>query len=324
MKYPNFLQKYNTIGVCAPSAGVGDKLDDYNKSLDILKKQGYKIVETASVRNNNQRSTTSKKRGEEFNSLVSNNKIDSIIFAAGGDYMLEMLPYANFELVKNNPKWMMGYSDPTNILFVVTTMLDIATLYGYNACSYEQDNTLAQRINLEYLKGNLKVQHNYHKYRDHFHGHQKYDLPVKWVANKDDIDIKGRCIGGCFDVIEKLIGSKFDHVNKFINRYKDDGIVWYFDVFAMSSYNFYLSLLQMKNAGYFKYCKGVLIGRVAFSNIENKKLDYIKAAKKALGNIPTICEMDIGHVEPRMTMINGAIINVKYKENKGSISFKLR
>ena len=150
-----------------------------------------------------------------------------------------------------------------------------------------------------------------------------YDNEVKWIA-KDEINVSGRCIGGCFDVLEKLIATPFDGTKQFIEKYKDDGIVWYFDVFATSSFNFYLSLLQMKMAGYFKYCKAVLIGRVAIPNVENIKLDYHKAADKALGKIPHIMEMDIGHSDPHMTMINGAIINVKYKDNKGSISFKLK
>ena len=36
MKYPKFLNKGNTIGIFAPSAGVGKKLDEY---LELLLKR---------------------------------------------------------------------------------------------------------------------------------------------------------------------------------------------------------------------------------------------------------------------------------------------
>ena len=58
--------------------------------------------------------------------------------------------------------------------------------------------------------------------------------------------------------------------------------------------------------------------------VEDPKLDYIKAADKALGKIPHICEMDIGHTDPAMTMINGALIDVTYAKGKGKILFKLK
>ena len=53
-------------------------------------------------------------------------------------------------------------------------------------------------------------------------------------------------------------------------------------------------------------------------------LDYIKAADKVLKKIPHICEMDIGHTTPYMTLINGALIDVRYRQGKGSIAFKLK
>ena len=51
MIYPNYLKKDDTIGICALSAGVGDDIEEYEKSLSFLSRQN-KIIETASVRNN--------------------------------------------------------------------------------------------------------------------------------------------------------------------------------------------------------------------------------------------------------------------------------
>lgn len=320
MIYPQFIKDKNTIGVCAPSAGIGSKIDRYIKAKKFFNSNNIKVVETAHVRVDNERSCSAKQRAKELDELIINPKVDAVIAAAGGDYMLEMMPYINFEHIKENPKWLHGMSDPTNLLYTVTTKLDIATLYGHNFVQYG-DGTKDLQVGIDYLKGKIKKQKAFKIYHD-YKG-EGIDKKVNYIYSKD-VNINGRLIGGCLDVIEKLIGTKYDYTNDFIDRYKDDGIIWYFDIFAMSSYNFYLTLLQLKQAGYFRYCKGVLIGRVAFETIENKKLDYIKAADKALGNIPHILEMDIGHTDYPWVMINGAICNVICNSDKKEITFKLK
>jgi len=120
------------------------------------------------------------------------------------------------------------------------------------------------------------------------------------------------------------MGTFLDNMANFVGRYADDGIIWYFDVYSKTPLDFYLGLLQMKYAGLFTNCKGVLIGRIAIPNIEDPKFDYQKAADLALGKIPHISEMDIGHTDPYLTIINGAIAHVKCKDGKGEISFKLK
>ncbi len=326
MIYPEFLKKGDTIGICAPSAGVGKKLDEFELSNEVLTSRGYHVKETASVRVNNERSASAKKRAKELDELVCDKNVDAILCAAGGDFMLEMMPYVDFDHIKENPKWMAGMSDPTNLLFTVTTKLDIATLYGSNGADFTYKKDRPQQTFLTYLEGNVRSQRSYNRYQTFLDmiTENKVYHPVKWLCKSEELELKGRLIGGCVECIEKLIGTELDHTKEFLERYKDDGIIWYFDVFNMSSYNFYLTLLQFQNAGWFKYCKGVLIGRVAFPSVEDKKLDYIKAADKVLKKIPHICEMDIGHTYPFMTLINGALIDVRCKEGKGSIAFILK
>lgn len=325
MLYPKFIKEKDTIGICAPSAGVGHKLDDFRKSNRVLKSYGYRIRETASVRVNNVRSASAKKRAAELDELVTDRKIDCILCAAGGDFMLEMMPYVNFEHISENPKWIAGMSDPTNILFTVTTMLDIATLYGRNGAGFSEKPERSEKTFLDYMKGDIHAQKSYSRYINFLDMINEIDAyqDVRWIARKEEV-LEGRLIGGCVESLDKLIGTPFDHVDDFVERYKDDGIIWYFDLFDMSSYNFYLTLLQFKYAGWFRYCKGVLIGRPAFPKVEDKKLDYIKAADKALGKIPHIMEMDIGHTFPNFTLINGALCKVRYKDGKGDIAFKLK
>ena len=52
-------------------------------------------------------------------------------------------------------------------------------------------------------------------------------------------------------------------------------------------------------------------------------IDAVKSSLEGL-DIPIILNADIGHVSPRMTIINGAISNITVEKGKGTINFKLK
>ena len=97
MIYPDFPKEGSYIGICAPSAGVGSKLDLFDMSLEILEQTGLIPVETESVRNDDCPSAPADIRGGEFNELFEDDDIDMVVCAAGGDYTVEMLPYIDEE-----------------------------------------------------------------------------------------------------------------------------------------------------------------------------------------------------------------------------------
>ena len=83
MKYPKFIKQNGTIGICAPSAGIGLKSEDFDKSLNVLKQHGYHIIETESVRSTELRSADAKTRAKELKELFTNDKVDIVMAAAG-------------------------------------------------------------------------------------------------------------------------------------------------------------------------------------------------------------------------------------------------
>ena len=102
--------------------------------------------------------------------------------------------------------------------------------------------------------------------------------------------------------------------------------MWYLETFASDSGRFMMQLNQLKEAGYFKYCKGIVFGRPLFYNREFLDISYETAIRKVLGKlkVPIIYDADIGHVKPMITLINGSITTFKYKEGKCEIITELR
>ena len=327
MIYPSFLKQGDTIGISAPSAGVGRKLDSFDLSLETLKKKGFNIKETEHVRVNDPRGGTAKERGDELNQLFKDKDVDFVMCAAGGDFLNEMIPYISFNTLKKHPKWIMGASDPTSILYPYTTLCDVATIYGCNAGSYDlRPLPKFLKNNLEIIQGNLIEQTSFSKYQSDKPWEVEGYVPktkVSYKATVDDLEVKGRCIGGCIDGLKDIIGTKFDGTKKFIQKYKDDGFIWYFDNFALSAENLYRTLIQMKYAGWFEYTKAIIVGRTLIESSETG-MSYVEALQNITEDIPLIYQADIGHTSPSMTMINGAILHLSYQDHKATLKFELR
>lgn len=330
MNYPKFLNSNSIIGITAPSQGVGKYNEEFDSSLENLKKNGWKIMETPNVRTEGDVSSSAQERAKQFQDLYLDKygNVDAIICASGGDFLTDMLPYLEDEYMRNDKKWVMGASDPTNLLYFITTVLDTATLYGHNAGSFDAKNLYkSQEIAIEFLKGNILPQESYDLYEPDKDGriNGEYNLTkkVKWKSNKEKVDIEGRIIGGCLDCLRYLPGTKYDHTKKFIEKYKKDGIIWYFDIFSMTSEDVYLTLFQLKEAGWFENVKGVIVGRVLFPK-GYTSMTYEKAFYETFKDIPVIIEADIGHVAPKMTIINGCIGHITYENQKGKIEQFLR
>ena len=319
MIIPEFLKDNDTIGVTACSCGVLDKIDKYEKSINNVKKQGFNILETPNVRTRGLVSSDALTRINELNSLITNKDVKMINIAAGGDFLCEMLPYVDYDLIKNNIKWFGGSSDPTSLLYSITTKLDLPTIYTPCNMSGFSSNKLHQSY-MDYfqiIKGNLVKQYKSKYYES---SDDIFDLDNEWESFGDDIDTTGVLIGGCIESLKDTIGTRFDNTLEFIEKHKEEGIIWYFDVFSLSVEDLYRTLLQFKNAGWFKYTKLILIGKVKYpSTIFDLK--YEDVIKKALNEYQVIYKFDIGHVKPSMTMINGFKAKEKYNKEEGSLEY---
>lgn len=326
MIYPEFLNKGDTIGISAPSAGVGRKLEDFDRSLSVLKKKGWQIKETESVRLNDMRGGDAVTRGKELTSLFTDDSVKMVMAAAGGDFLNEMIEHVDWKALKKHPKWLMGASDPTGLLFPYTTLYDVATIYGANAGAYDIEPLPKYlKMNLEIISGSIPVQKSYSKWMKtpgFLAEKVEFDTPVRWKSTMGDIHVKGRCIGGCIDVLKDLIGTKYDGAKKFAKKYKDDGTIWYFDNFSQSAEVFYRTLVQMRYAGWFEGARAVIIGRVLFESSETG-MSYEDGIRLAFPDIPVLYQADVGHTIPCMTMINGALLDLSFSGRKAELKFIL-
>ena len=99
----------------------------------------------------------------------------------------------------------------------------------------------------------------------------------------EEVTIKGRLIGGCMDCLVNLLGTSFDEVRAFNERYEEDGIIWFLESCDLNIMS--------------------IMGLLA---------EY---------EVPVIMDLDIGHLAPMMPMISGALAKVHSVGNSIDIRY---
>lgn len=335
MIYPEFLKQNDYIAITAPSDGNRKETDfnRLNNGIRNLKDMGFQVLEGALIRSSIKgRSGDGKARAEELEAFIQKKDVKWIIGAKGGDFLMEMLSFFDFDSISKHPVWYQGYSDNTGLTFTITTLCDIAAVYGGNFNDFGmKDWHKSLRDNIKIITGERIVQNSYELYEDGFYdqptGLEGYVLtkPValKQVSGEEGVPLTGRLLGGCLDVLLNLCGTRFDQTAAFVEKYKEEGILWYLESFALNSDSLMRGLWQLKEAGWFKYARGFIFGRPAFYE-ENYGITYEEAVTSVLKDIPVILEADIGHKAPSFTVINGSMGTFEYKEGKGKLIMEYR
>ena len=378
MRYPENLKIGDTIGICAPSAGIAEseKIEKLEAAEKQLKEMGYKIKETKSVRKDeNGRSASGKIRAKELMELLEDDDVKLIICATGGDFLIDILDYFDFEKLKNiKPKWIQGFSDITGISFLWNTILEIPSMYCQTIKDYamrplfknltdaleiESGKEIIQKSFPLHEKSWNELEEDLENMTKEAEGQNKniiedldiskdpnsinniesskelnicnlkeetyqYNLTEKteWknLYGKRKIKIKGRTLGGCLDIIREFFGTKYDNINNYIEKHKEEGIIWFLECFEMTSPEVYRVLWQMKNAGYFNNCSGIIFGRPCMIR-EDYGMSFNQAVEEAVErlDIPIICDADIGHIPPQMAIVNGGILEITSEDGKGVV-----
>lgn len=321
-----------TIGVTAPSSGVPRELHAmFELSCRQMEEKGFQIHCGETVRTQHKaKSAPARKRAEEFHEMMQNDAIHVIIPPWGGELLIEMLEHTDFRKIKN--KWVMGYSDTSTLLLAITLNTGIATAHGPNFVDlrgeYWDDTTAMWKNVLAAGKGNSVLQRSSAYYQKKW----QHDRPTpcvfhlteptcwKTVSNQKEI-IKGRLLGGCIDTIRHLAGTPYGDVEKFRKNHLDgEPVVWYLENCELTTVDLRRSLMQMKLAGWFDACSGILFGRSQANHpVQDYTVDDVYQELAGELQIPVIYDVDCGHVPPQMTFINGAFAEVETENGKGSI-----
>ena len=262
----------------------------------------------------------------------SDNSIKGIITCIGGIDSIRMFPYIDFNIIKNNPKVFLGYSDTTTThLFCYKA--GISSIYGptllvdfaENVCmnQYTVDHlqkTLFQSDVIGEIKPSVEWTNEYLPWdeenrmlqRKYKAANQRYEL----LQGKGIV--KGRLIGGCFDVFDSLRGTEifpklkdFEDTILFLETSEDVPPVWLIEC----------SLRNYAITGILDRIMGIIWGKPLNETYYDEYKEVIRKIMKEFGleDLPILYNMNFGHTEPKICLPYGALAEINCDRTSFSI-----
>ena len=327
---PPYITKNSKFYLVAPSFGCTTTpyKERLEKTLITLPKKGHQVTvgPNCFLSDGICASNTPKLRAKEFMDAYESDA-EVILSVGGGEMMVEILDYIDFEKIKKlPPKWFVGFSDNTNLTFTLTTLTNTPTIYGpcagafhFNRYSYETKDCYTMLFGEKNFKGYSK-----------FEGKSKNENPLanyrltrKKIITPYNYEkpFKGTIIGGNLDILQNLCGTPYDNMKEYS---KDKDIIFYFEACDLSPLGIKRALLQLKRAGWFNNVKGFLSGRPLCLNQNIFGISDKTAVTDVLSdfNVPILLNVDLGHIAPSLPMKNGIEATVEYKDSNIFITYE--
>lgn len=346
MKYPKSLQKGGSIGFPAPSFGCSMEpyYSGFQNGLKKWQELGYKTNPgvNAYADHGIGISNTPERCGAEFTDMYLDKENDVLIACGGGELMCEILDYVDFEAIINaKPKWFMGYSDNTNLTYLLTTICDTASIYGPCADAFGRVPWHQSMVDAhELLNGEKKTMVGYDMWeKESLKSEENPLAPYNttepkilkvwndnhWIEGQEKISMSGRLLAGCMDCLINLVGTTYDKTGEFIEKYKEDGIIWFIEACELNVFSMRRAMWQMEHAGWFQYVKGFVFGRPR--NGESMMgLDEYEAVLAVAGkyHVPVIMDADVGHMHPMMPLVIGSLADVTVQGNNMKVKMSFQ
>lgn len=149
------LKPGDTIGLVSPS-NVLESEEDFEiieESMKWAESQGFKILKGKHFGvNETKYGLTAIHKAEEINEMFANKDVKAIIAVKGGENSNASFDYLDWELIKNNPKIFMGFSDTTSLLNEINFKTGLVTFSGptfkrLNETEYNKKSVINRLMN---------------------------------------------------------------------------------------------------------------------------------------------------------------------------------
>ena len=308
MIFPEPLKKGDNVFLFCPSSPIIPE-EDIEKCKKIIIDLGFNPVIGKSLYENYGGYMAGKAeiRIEDLHEAFSRKDIKGIFCVKGGYSASQLLDKIDYELIKNNPKVFVGYSDVTNLHIVFNQKCNLGTYHGPMVKS-----NMINDFN-EYTKTSFfeAMEKNETKYEEP----ENMPLSILTEGNTPSENISGVLTGGNMAIIVTTLGTQYEIDTK--------GKILFLEDVDEEIGSLNRMLTHLKYAGKFSDCKAVVFGNfVVCKNTytkENQHYELLELLKDFFADYdkPVIYGMESGHKKPYMfTLPLGAkcSINLQNKE----------
>ena len=296
MIIPEKINIGDKIGIIATARKIS--LEQLNPAIEILESWGLKLVFGRFLfEEDNQFSATVEQRRIDFQNMINDDAIKTILCARGGYGTVQLIDEIDFSKLYKTPKWIIGYSDIT-VLHSHLNKLGLATLHATMPINFSKNTPKS----LESLQRVLFGMKNIIKSPSH-----RFNRLGK---------VEAEIIGGNLSVLYSLLGSKSD-----LNT---DGKILFMEDLDEYLYHIDRMMINMKRNGKFKELKGVIIGEM--SDMNDNEIPFGKTAEEIIlehikdYNFPICFGFPSGHLDNNRAIRLGVSSILDINENGVSLS----
>ncbi len=294
---PPFLKKGDAVGIIAPARRVYPAEIAPFKTL--MQREGYGVVEADNLYGSDRQFSGSvEARLCDIQQVFMDRQVKAVFAARGGYGAAQLLPGMDWELVRENPKWMVGFSDVTALHSALGKFLE--TLHGVmpfsKVMTAPQDEQSFDYL-LEILRGKQKA------YR--FTGHS-LDLPG---------EVSGRLTGGNLSVLYSLAGT----------RYEPDyeGSILFLEDLDEYLYHIDRMMTNFELRDIFRKLSGMVIGD--FSDMRDNEQPFGREALEIIAEkaykykVPSMFGFPAGHKKSNFPLIFGRVSTLTIRQGSATL-----
>ncbi len=317
---PFALKEGDTIGVVAPaypfpSNNEPEYYESYNKGRSELEKMGFKIKESKNLKAVEWwRAGTPQQRAEDINVMYRDPEVKAIIAHDGGNDCISLLEYLDYDLIANNPKPFIGFSNITNIHSAIYTKVGLVGFH-MGLLTYELGNYW--QVADEQVKE--KGFNYFHKVISDTEQLGTIEPLTKWETWREG-NAQGKLFGGNLSMLDSLVGTPY-----FPDIEDLRSSIFFWELDNSPSYRIERALTHLKYIGLFDVISGMLIGKLVDMK-DTAQGGLIEPTHKEIVlsvlsdySFPILANMDFGHKMVQIPMIVG--LNVSMNANDKSFKY---
>jgi len=317
-----------TIGFFSPSSPVTVTAPErFKRAQHFLAQKGF-VLRAGKLTGQSDfyRSGTIQDRANELNQLIRDPEVRCIMSTIGGNNSNALLPYIDYDALRQDPKIIIGYSDVTALLAGIYAKTGLITFYGPALVA-----SFGELMPL--------VEHTYRSFHTLCLSKPslpyRYALPEYWTderLNWDHIEAKegkvlyknqceflgsgvvqGRVLGGNLNTLSGIFGTPWmpDIVQ---------GDILFIEDSLLNIATVERSFSHLKLSGIFDKVSAIILGKHELFDAAGSGRQPIDVLREVLGDqkLPIVNGFDCCHTHPMLTLPLGTRIKIDF--GQGSVS----
>lgn len=293
-----FLKPGDRIAICSPAKQINQNL--LNHASNVWKNEGYEVEITPNASGQyHYFSGTIPERLGDFQMVLDDKNVKAIVCARGGYGAVQILDQLDWTTFKENPKWIIGFSDITNFHLELAQM-GFPGIHATMPLNYYENSAETFSSLFSAIRGE----------------------PYQIVASENNLNQIGSATG-------KLIGGNLSIVYSLLSRYPSslwkDKILYIEDV-GEQLYHFDRMFYALKFAGVWSQIKGVVVG--SFTEIKDTELGFGKNIEELILDhiqnlqIPVGFGFPAGHQDDNQALIMGSTVELRVERQTSRLIFR--